>query len=52
MSGQAALEALTQAGFVALFLLTLVTGWDYLTAGVRHATGPAANQPGVAAKRP
>ena len=30
--------------------LTLVTGWDYLTAGVRHATGPA--QTGVAAKRP
>jgi cardiolipin synthase len=30
--------------------LTLLTGWDYLTAGVRYATGPA--QPGVAAKRP
>jgi len=30
--------------------LTLLTGWDYLTAGVRHATGPA--QPGVTAKRP
>jgi cardiolipin synthase len=22
-------------------LLTLITGWDYLTAGLRHATGPA-----------
>jgi cardiolipin synthase (CMP-forming) len=21
--------------------LTLVTGWDYLTAGLRHAAGPA-----------
>ena len=32
-------------------VLTLVTGWDYLTAGVRHATGPA--QAGrVAAKQP
>jgi cardiolipin synthase len=30
--------------------LTLLTGWDYLTAGLRHATGPT--QPGVAAKRP
>ena len=30
--------------------LTLWTGWDYLTAGVRHATGPA--QAGVAAKQP
>lgn len=34
--------------------LTLVTGWDYLTAGLRHATGPAqANaRSGVAAKQP
>ena len=31
-------------------VLTLVTGWDYLTAGVRHATGPS--QSGVAAKQP
>ncbi len=31
--------------------LTLVTGWDYLTAGVRHATGPS-SQHGVAAKQP
>jgi CDP-diacylglycerol---glycerol-3-phosphate 3-phosphatidyltransferase len=30
--------------------LTLVTGWDYLTAGLRHATGPGG--PGVAAKQP
>ena len=31
--------------------LTLVTGWDYLTAGVRHATGPSSSS-GVAAKQP
>jgi len=25
--------------------LTMVTGWDYLTAGLRHATGPATAKP-------
>lgn len=30
--------------------LTLITGWDYLTAGLRHATAPP--QSGAAAKRP
>ncbi|MBV9248554.1 MAG: CDP-diacylglycerol--glycerol-3-phosphate 3-phosphatidyltransferase [Acetobacteraceae bacterium] len=31
--------------------LTIVTGWDYLTAGLRHATGPE-QTPGAAAKQP
>jgi cardiolipin synthase len=25
--------------------LTLVTGWDYLTTGLRHATGPRPSAP-------
>ncbi|HET8995342.1 MAG TPA: CDP-alcohol phosphatidyltransferase family protein, partial [Acetobacteraceae bacterium] len=36
-------------------VLTLITGWDYLTAGLRHATtGPAQGnaRSGVAAKQP
>jgi cardiolipin synthase (CMP-forming) len=29
-------------------ILTLVTGWDYLTAGWRHAATPGARGPSVA----